>query len=231
MIKQSLWDIVEDIYLSITDYNGRTEFNLSKQQIVEYIIQARAVIISQKLKYGLPLDNEYTNQLKNINLEPYDMGDKIDGADNECGGVNVNTGIIIKRTSVDLPVVIESENINTMIVTRVNGSPIQLIPQLRFKSILDKKYGKNKPYCWLNEHKLYVFGSQDIGKIHVRGAFEDPRTLEKFGIWDKNAKFPTPINDYPDMKNIIISQIMSFESKKQNLQQAQPQDQQQNQQQ
>ena len=124
------------------------------------------------------------------------------------------TGCVIARTTVPIPRTVRLNFKEA--ITYVGGvdgmSEIQLIEPYMAKLASYAKYtGKNKKAFFIEDH-LYILNPDNIGKINIRGVFEDPRQLSYFDCsgslcYDDSSTFPIPA----DMLQAITSGMASGE--------------------
>ena len=92
---------------------------------------------------------------------------------------------------------------------------IPMINSNTLKFLSYDKYTKKKMKAYMIEDFLYIYNAEGLEYINIRGVFEDPEDVSKFGdcagkgCYDDTAEFPIPL----DMLNQINSGILAGELK------------------
>ena len=90
---------------------------------------------------------------------------------------------------------------------------IPMINSNTLKFLSYDKYTKKKMKAYMIEDFLYIYNAEGLEYINIRGVFEDPEDVSKFGdcagvgCYDDNAEFPIPL----DMLSQINSGILAGE--------------------
>ena len=91
-------------------------------------------------------------------------------------------------------------------IPMVNSNTIQFLPH--------DKYTNKKMKAYMIENYLYIYNAEGLEYINVRGVFEDPETVSKFGDCDGQKCYDDSATDYPipmDMLSQINQGILSGE--------------------
>ena len=92
---------------------------------------------------------------------------------------------------------------------------IPMINSNTIKFLSYDKYTKKKMKAYMIEDFLYIYNAEGLEYINIRGVFEDPEDVSKFGdcagvgCYDDTAEFPIPL----DMLSQINSGILAGELK------------------
>ena len=129
-----------------------------------------------------------------------------------CSGFQ--TGCVVSKTIMPIPRTVRL-NFKEAItfVGAVDGmSTIHLIEPYMAKLASYAKYtGKNKK-AFMIEDYMYILNPDNIGKINIRGIFEDPRDLSRFDCndglcYNEDSEFPMPA----DMLQAITAGLVQGE--------------------
>lgn len=225
--------IIDDILLEARNNNISESENLSRTQIEQWVHQYRAFLIKQDIDKGRGINQDYIQEMRNLELDTFDQN-----GDFDSDGNNIRYRFITKKT---IPNVLDFNDIFGMTsVTDSNGNEIQITSMQRANMQAYKKYTNNLisspnktcvAYQYLNN--VVILGPVSIGSINIKGVFENPVDQRFLDIDLDNAednlfkyKYPMPINMIPLLKELILTKELKITAptdqsndSKQNLQQ------------
>tara|TARA_R100000781_G_scaffold58751_1_gene37744 strand:- start:985 stop:1680 length:696 start_codon:yes stop_codon:yes gene_type:complete len=178
---------------------------ISLDQIKFNILHYRAMFIRRDYARNGKTTRHLEQDLGCINLQTVDATRCCDGFQSGC---------VVAKTIMPIPRTVRL-NFKEAItyVGAIDGmTSIQLIDPYMAKLASYAKYtGKNRKAFFIEDY-LYILNPDSIGKINVRGVFEDPRDVAGFdcegtSCYDDNSEFPMPA----DMLQLITAGMVQGE--------------------
>ena len=179
--------------------------HISLKQIKFNILHYRAMFIRRDFARNGKLTRHLEQDLKCVDVDTID-------ATRCCS--DFQTGCVISRTVKPIPrtVRLNFKEAITFVGAIDGMTEMQLIDAHMAKYASYAKYtGKNKKAFMIEDH-MYFLNAPEIGKVNIRGVFEDPRKLSNFDCdgtpcYNDNAIFPIPA----DMLQLITMGMVQGE--------------------
>lgn len=167
----TLKKILSDIRNIATSGSNTVDFRIEDQQIIYWIHQIRAMLISQDLSNGKDVSDFWLQTIACLGLIQVDSS--------EC--CDTNNGCMILRTSIPIPNTIESNSCDTIIrIESVNGKLISRTSAFASKYDNFSKYTSKKAKWFEKDRYIYIINDPYINKINVVGIFDDPTELADY---------------------------------------------------
>lgn len=204
----SLNHIVSDVMNIASSGSNPIEFKIEPAQVVYWINEIRATLISQAIQKNQDLSDIWIQKISCLELEKTELGKCWDSEDEECSDGN---GCFILRSIEELPDTIEIFGDNMIIrVTTLSGTVISKSNQ--FSEVYSKynKYSNNKPVWWIENKRLYISGQTFIKKVDIYGIFDQPSDLANFkscddqSCWDYNSNYPCSLKMASMITDIVV---------------------------
>jgi hypothetical protein len=194
----TLDSIIDDIILEAKSNNVSESDKLNRNQIEQWIIQYRALLIKQDIDKGRDINPQYIQIIDNISLDIVDYVDS-----DELSG---SKKILV--TSVEIPSTIDFHyKSGITYVSDLFGNEIQLMSEKRSNIQKYRKYTFYAYSAFLKSNKLYINGPGDIQAISVHGIFQDPASVDGFSA--SSSEYPIPVNMIPVIKDLIFTKDLS----------------------
>ena len=183
----SLNTIIDDILLEIRKGNISESEQISRNQIEQWIIQYRAVLLKQDIDKNRDINNQYVQYLNDVRLSQYRIGT---GRNNVLKSANV------------IPETIDFHFRSGIVDVRDSfGNEIQFSTERRAMVQQDRRYTPGEYMAYVKNKHLYVSGPGLIESINIALIAVNPFDITGFSADDA---YPMPVNMIPPMKDMII---------------------------
>lgn len=177
-----------------------TGFRIEEEQVLYWINQTRAMLISQALHKKEDMSDLWLQQINCFEMVKADISD--------C--CEVPSGCVGLKSKLPIPNSIENGGINSYMVTDVQGGAIQEMNRFsqRYKKY-NKYTGKTKGWFIKGDH-LYIVNDKGLKFVTLTGLFEDPseladyRTCSGDACWSINSSYPVGAKMASDITNIVV---------------------------
>ena len=200
--------LISDIRNISSSGSNPIEFKIEESQILHWVNQTRATLISQAIQKSQDLSDIWIQKISCLELEKTELGKCWDSEDEECSDGN---GCFILRSVEELPDTIEIFGDNMIIrVTTLSGTVISKSDQFSEVYAKYNKYTSNKPVWWIENKRLYISGQTFIKKVNVYGIFDQPSDLADFkncddqSCWDYNSNYPCSLKMASMITDIVV---------------------------
>lgn len=131
---------------------------------------------------------------------------------------NLDTGCSIYRTKLELPRTVRYnfKEALTYVGTVGGFDTIPLVNSNTVKWLTYDKYTKNKMKAYMIDEFLYIYNAEGIENINIRGIFENPRDVSRYGDCAGSGCYNDSSHDFPipmDMIQQINQGILNGELK------------------
>lgn len=193
--------IISDIRNIATSGSNPIEFKIEDSQILFWINEVRAMLISQALQRGQDISDVWVQKIACLELEQVDASDCCEDT----------TGCYVYQTVLELPATIETFGDNMII--RVTTSSGSIISKSNIFSEIYSDYNKyvnNKRIWWLNGRKVKVWSSMPLSKINVYLIAEDPSELSSYtscdnsSCWTYDSNYPCSLKMASMITDIVV---------------------------
>jgi hypothetical protein len=202
MIKNSLNEIISDIYQIYFNSKPSDENQLSRNEVEFWIHQYRAMLIKQDLDKGRDINESYMQTLPALKLVSVDYG-----AD---GGIE--TGINRYITEEKIPSLLDLHYKLPLIVYTLTDDEIQLMPESRASWQRYRKYTSEAARAYYTNNHIYIEGCDLLEYIKVKGVFNNPvEVITMFGdCFDADSEYPIPSNMVPVLRQMILQRELGI---------------------
>jgi hypothetical protein len=179
--------IIDDILLEINRGNISESEQLSRNQIEQWIIQYRAVLLKQDIDKNRDINNQYIQYLNSVELSQHRIG--------------VGRNNVLKSTTT-IPETIDFHFRSGIVDVRDSfGNEIQFSTERRAMIQQDRRYTSSEYISYIKGKYIYVSGPGLIESVNVALIAVNPFDISGFSADDV---YPMPANMIPPMKDMII---------------------------
>jgi len=193
--------IISDIRNIATSGSNPIEFKIEDSQILFWINEVRAMLISQALQRGQDISDVWVQKISCLELEQVDESDCCEDT----------TGCYIYQTILELPLTIETFGDNMIIrVTTSAGTIISKSNIFSEKYAGYNKYTGEKPVWWLYGRKIRISSPTPLLKINVYLIAEDPSELGDYTscddstCWNYESDYPCSLKMASMITDIVV---------------------------
>jgi len=194
MIKLNTLDSIIDDMLNIARNGNISESeSLSRNQIEQWIVQYRAILIKQDIDKGRDVNTDYIQEMNEVKMK--------DASFSSTG--YVDTTRWQTESIIDIPKTIDFHFKPGIIsIVDYSGDPIQLESEVRSNLRRNRRWTSKDYVAFRKGRKLYVSGSNEIEGVHIRLIAENPREVP--GYEYSSMQYPVPANMIPIIKQMIF---------------------------
>lgn len=195
--------IAYDILNIATSGSTPIDFKIDLNQILYWIDQYRAMLISQALQKKETITDSWIQSISCLDLIEVDKS--------EC--CEIETDCKILRTQLSIPETVEARSANTIVrVLKPNGNHISEVNPSEARYTKYTKYGNIGTKWYFKNGYIYIIDDEYLEKITVYGIFDRPSDLADYVSCDGSTCY-TPDDEYPctmkmakDITGIILKE-------------------------
>ena len=184
-----------------------TGFRVEEEQILYWINQTRAQLISQAIQKREDISDTWLQQINCFEMIKTDISD--------C--CEIPSGCTGFRSKLKIPNSIEGGDINYYFVTSITGDPIQEMNRFSQKYKKFNKYTGNTKGWFVKNNYLYMVNGNGVKYVTLTGLFEDPSELAKYRTcsgdtcWTYDSAYPVGAKLASEITNIVVkTKILPF---------------------
>lgn len=190
----SLNTIIDDIILELRNNNISESEEINRNQIEQWIIQYRAMLIKQDIDKGRDLNPDYIQSIENIHLSQVDFS----------SSESILTGKIRYKTDIEIPNTLDFHFKSGIInITDLFGNEIQQSNKIRAQFQNSRRWTKNEYIAYKIGKHIYLDGPGELEYINIYLVAENPKDVES--CMDPDAPYPIPVNMLPTLKELIFT--------------------------
>lgn len=183
----TLSHLVSDIRQIASSGSEPIDFRITDEQIIYWINQVRATLITQELDKRQPIMDEWIQTINCVELEQVDKS--------ECPCETIDC--IILKSKLPIPSTIDTSDPNCILsVHGMDQTQIHKGNRFRAKYKKYNKYTSKNKSWYLKDSYLYIINDLLLEKVAISGIFEDPSELSVFNCKDEIC-FDKETSDYP----------------------------------
>lgn len=193
MLLNTLNTIIDDIFNEIRSNNIAESESLSRNQVEQWIVQYRAVLIKQDIDKGRDINPDYIQYINAIPMEMVDFSE----------GYSTNNRFV-SQTTVDIPKAIDFHFTTGLVsITDLAGNIIQLGTETIANAQSNRRYTSNDYIAYKKGNKIRVSGPNELEKINVGVIAENPSDADT--TFSADDLYPIPVNMITVLKDMIIN--------------------------
>lgn len=193
--------LIADIRGIASSGGNPNEFKVSDEQILYWVEEVRAMLISQKLNKKDDINDSWIQYINCIELEQVE--------DTFC--CLASSDCMLLRSIKQIPSTIDTWKDNMiMYVTTVGGESINRSNPVRQRYNKYNKYTSTNRVWFLRDDYIYIINDQVLQYISLAGLFETPSDLSEFVACDGevcftlDSPYPISLNMASEVTDIII---------------------------
>lgn len=208
MILNTLNTIIDDILLTLRNNNIAESEDTNRNQIEQWIIQYRAMLIKQDIDKGRDINPEYIQEIPGIKLL----------IDKNSFGINGISSNYIYVAPFEIPKLMDFNFKNGLVsVTDIYGNEIQISNYTRSKFQRNRKWTSADYLAYLKNKKLFIEGPGEIEYINIYVILEDPSDIVDSNgnkkCFNPDGRYPVPSNMIPVIKDLIFTKQFKLQFK------------------
>jgi len=190
----SLNTIIDDILNEVRNNSISESESLSRNQVEQWIIQYRSMLIKQDIDKGREINPDYIQEILNIPVTDKDS----------LGKLISTSGSWVGRTTIEIPNGIDFHFADNIIsITDKYDSLIQVTSESRAKMQEKRRYTGKDTLAYERDGRIYITGQGDVTVINIKGVFENP--LDPVFNLTADDRYPIPANMIIPLKELIIT--------------------------